>query len=71
MISIMITLCFVALAVNIPTAIAVLVGFKYARNDAKCSEDVRDTKMNVNAIKTVFVFDVVVFVALMVLLQCV
>lgn len=71
MISIMTTLCFVALAVNIPTAIAFLFGLKHAQNDAKCSEDVRDTKMNVNAIKTVFVFDVVVFVALMVLLQCV
>lgn len=71
MISIMTTLVFVALAVNIPTAIAVFVGLKYAPTDAKCSEDVKDAKKNVNAIKTVFVFDVAVFVALMVLLQCV
>lgn len=71
MISIMTALVFVALAVNIPTAIAVLVGLKYAPTDAKCPEDVKDAKMNVNAIKTVFVFDVAVFVALLVLLQCV
>lgn len=71
MISIMTTLIFFALVVNIPTAIAFFVGLKDATTDAKCSEDVKDIKMNVNAIKTVFVFDVAVFIALMVLLQCV
>lgn len=69
MISIMTILCFVALAVNIPTAIAVLIGLKNTQNNAKCSEEVRDMNINVNAIKTVFVFDVAVFIALMVLLQ--
>lgn len=67
MLEVIIPIVFVALAINIPTMIAYLIGLQFQIEDKNCPQDVNAVKRNILMTKLVQVFNVVILVALMVL----
>lgn len=67
--SICIPIIFVALAVNIPVLIAYLIGLKFQIEDPQCSTEVTNVKHNILATKIVQAFNVVIFLALIIIIS--
>lgn len=67
MIEVIIPIIFVALAINIPTMIAYLIGLQFQIEDKNCPQDVRDVKHNILFTKIVQVFNVILFIIIMIL----
>jgi hypothetical protein len=67
--SFIIALVFIALAINVPTMIAYLIGLKFQITDYGCPEEVKSVKTNILMTKIVQVFNVIVFGVIMVLLN--
>lgn len=62
-------LLFVALVINIPTAIANIIGLNLQIDDPSCKEEVKNVKMNRAVLKGVQYFNVIVFLVIMILVQ--
>lgn len=67
--SAIIAIVFVALAINVPTMIAYLIGLKFQINNFGCPGEVKSVKTNILMTKVIQVFNVVVLGILMVLLN--
>ena len=64
-----IPLLFVALAINIPTMIAYLIGLQFQIKEPNCPQDVKDVKRNILITKIMQVFHTVVLLILIILLS--
>lgn len=67
MLEVIVPIIFVALAINIPTMIAYLIGLQFQIEDKNCPQEVRDVKRNILLTKLVQVFNVVLLIAIMIL----
>jgi hypothetical protein len=64
-----ILLVFLALIVNVPSMFAYLMGLKFQINDMNCSQEVKGVKTNILMTKIIQVFNTVITIALMILLN--
>lgn len=69
MINFITILLFVSLVINIPTAIANIIGINLQINDASCKEEVKNVKMNRAVLKGVQFFNTIIFLAILILIQ--
>ena len=60
---------FISLAINIPTAIANIIGLNLQIDDKSCLEEVKSVKLNRRVIKWVQYFNVIVLLVVMILFQ--
>lgn len=67
MLEVIVPIIFVALVINIPTMIAYLIGLRFQIENKNCPEEVRDVKHNILFTKLIQVFNVVLFIAIMIL----
>ena len=67
--SICIGLIFIALIINVPTMIAYLIGLKFQITDFNCKDEVKGVKTNILMTKIIQVFNVVIFLTLIILLS--
>lgn len=67
--SICVPILFIALAINIPTFVAYMIGLQFQIKDYNCKEDVRDVKRNILMTKIVQGINVVVMLILIILLS--
>ena len=67
--TICIPLLFIALAINIPTLIAYLIGLKFQITDYSCGQEVKSVKRNILMTKVIQGINVAIMLALMILLN--
>ena len=67
--TICIPLLLLALAINIPTLIAYLIGLKFQIEDFSCKQEVKAVKNNILLTKIIQGINVALFIAIMVLLH--
>ena len=67
MIEVIIPIIFIALAINIPTMIAYLIGLQFQIEDKNCPQEARDVKRNIFFTKLVQIFNVLLLVVIMIL----
>jgi hypothetical protein len=60
---------FISLAINIPTAIANIIGLNLQIDDKSCLEEVKSVKLNRRVVKWVQYFNVIVLLVVMILFQ--
>ena len=60
---------FISLAINIPTAIANIIGLNLQIDDKSCLEEVKSVKLNRRIVKWVQYFNVIVLLVVMILFQ--
>ena len=62
MLEVIVPIIFIALAINIPTMIAYLIGLRFQIEDKNCPQEVQDVKHNILFTKLIQVFNVVLLV---------
>lgn len=67
--SICVPLLFVALAINVPTMIAYLIGLQFQINDFNCPQEVKGVKRNILLTKIVQVINVAVMLTLILIMS--
>ena len=67
--TICIPILFLALAINVPTMIAYLIGLQFQIKDPNCPKEVTNVKRNILATKIMQVFNVIVTLVLLILLS--
>lgn len=67
--SIIIGIIFIALAINVPTMIAYLIGLKFQINDFNCKQEVNDVKRNILMTKIIQILNVIILAILMILMN--
>ena len=69
MLSACILLAFLAIIVNVPSMFAYLRGLKFQIEDMNCKQEVKSVKTNILMTKIIQVFNTVIAIALMILLN--
>lgn len=66
MLEVIVPIIFVALAINIPTMIAYLIGLQFQIEDKNCPQEVRDVKRNILLTKIMQVFNTILCIVLLI-----
>lgn len=69
MIHVITILLFIALVINIPAAIANIIGINLQITDESCKEEVKNVKMNRAVLKGIQYLNAFIFLVLIVLVQ--
>jgi hypothetical protein len=69
MLNVITVLLFIALVMNIPTAIANFIGVNLQIEDSSCKEEVKNVKMNRLVLKIIQLLNCLIFLIVFILIQ--
>lgn len=67
MLEVIVPIILIALAINVPTMIAYLIGLQFQIEDKNCPQEVRDVKRNILLTKIMQVFNTILCIVLLII----